>query len=89
MLLPAEADPLLFVLPHAAMEATIPAARTSANNFFFIFFSLSSDKSFLKHATMLPIYHAKVKKKMKKFLYSKDIRDIDHTEYRGIFVITE
>jgi len=38
---------------------------------------------------MLPIYHAKVKKKMKKFLYSKDIRDIDHTEYRGIFIITE
>jgi len=38
---------------------------------------------------MLPIYHTKVKEKMKKFLYSKDIRDIDHTEYRGIFVITE
>ena len=57
--------------------------------FFFIFFSLSSDKSFLKHATMLPIYHTKVKKKMKKFLYSRDIRAIDYTEYKGIFVITE
>jgi len=38
---------------------------------------------------MLPIYHTKVKKKMKKFLYSRDIRAIDDTEYKGIFVITE